>query len=295
MNKKITFSLIAGILLLIIAGIFWWQAKEKDIPQPEQPAASKPKKRLSAPENVLPLSERPQVSLQPFSEAGGRFVSIQVERIPQQSSGAEYEIVYDVDDVAAVSASGAKIKVPESEREGGQQAFMGELDLSSLPTKTKNRFGTCSAGGACINHLVKQGQLLINFASNTPYAVSSAWFYFQTGQQILSIEPLGLTLESKTFQNSQDYLLMQAMGLPAGLSGEVVMLPDTISKDGGSRPLAWQLKFTTSPENGVMTVTLPKEYAGSKLMFYDGKSWQQVIDLSQTPLSDGYFYAVLAN
>ena len=88
---------------------------------------------------------------------------------------------------------------------------------------------------------------------------------------------------------------MQAMGLPAGLSGEVVMLPDTTSKDGGSRPLAWQLKFTTSPENGVMTVTLPKEYAGSKLMFYDGKSWQQVTDLSQTPLSDGYFYAVLAN
>ena len=64
---------------------------------------------------------------------------------------------------------------------------------------------------------------------------------------------------------------------------------------GGSRPLAWQLKFTTSPENGVMTVTLPKEYAGSKLMFYDGKNWQQVSDLSQTPLLDGYFYAVLTN
>lgn len=294
MQKKQLIILISIISLIVIgAGVWLIKAKLGKSQNPAQETAiTKPKKRLSPPQNVLPLAERPVVSLQPFTQAGGRFVSIQVQEMHTPASQAEYEIIYDVANVSAVGANGAKLAVPANEQEGGQQAFMGELSLETLPTKTNNRFGTCSAGGACINHEVKQGMLVINFNAESPYGVSSPWYYFQTGSQEIAIDDFSLNLSSDTFKKSNDFLLMQAMGLPAGLTNEVISLPDAESKDNGSRPFAWQLRFTTTPQPGTMKVTLPKEHSQAVLHVYDGKNWTVVNDLATVPLADGYFYAL---
>lgn len=294
MQKK-QLIILVSVITIILIGASAWLIKAKFSKQEnvsEQVVTTKPKKRLSPPQNVLPFAERPVVSLQPFTQAGGRFVSIQVQEMRTSATQAEYEIIYDVANVSAVSASGAKLAVPANEQEGGQQAFMGELSLESLPTKTNNRFGTCSAGGACINHEVKQGLLVINFNAQSPYGVSAPWYYFQTGSQEITIEALSLNLSSDTFKKSNDFLLMQAMGLPAGLADEVISLPDTESKDNGSRPFAWQLRFTNAPEQGTMKVVLPAEHQQASLHVYDGKSWTVASDLAAVPLADGYFYAL---
>lgn len=296
MKKKQLIILLVIIALLIIGSSAWVikTRLSKTANTTDEPVVSKPKKRLSPPQNVLALAERPVVSLQPFVQAGGRFVSIQVQQLRTPATAAEYEIIYDVANVSAISASGAKLAVPANEREGGQQAFMGELSLDTLPTKTNNRFGTCSAGGACINHEVKQGLLVINFNAEPAYGISSPWYYFQTGSQEITIDDLELSLVSATFKNSNDFLLMQAMGLPTGLNGEVISLPDIESKDNGTRPFAWQIKFANPVQLDTMKVVLPPAHQQATLHVYDGKNWSAVNDLTAVPLADGYFYALVS-
>ncbi len=284
--------IVVVVIVLVVAGVLIIKnMNSKKTAETETEQAVVKKKKISAPINVIALSERPMVTLKPYTENGGRFVSIEVNQLRKQATAAEYEIVYNVIGASAVSASGAKIKVPNSEEQEGQQGFMGELDLTSLPTKTENRFGTCSAGGACINNSVSGGSLTLTFDGEEKYAVMNNWTYFEAGKEenitddgLFKLEAAGLTKE-------KDYLIATAMGLPENLPADVVMISDG-GKDNGTIPVAYQINFTTTPKINEAIVNFPKNATG-KVAVWDGEKWATYDQGEAVPMADGYIYVLM--
>ncbi len=298
-NNNKLYLIIGGVIAVLIAAtvavIVFTTSHEKPAPEPEiAEASTKPKKkRISAPQNVIALAERPVVSLHPFSKEGGRFVSIVVSALRQDADTAEYEIVYNVIGANAVDAKGKAIRDFDAESEGGLQAFIGELDLKRLPTSTENRFGTCSAGGACINNNVDYGTLTLNFDTAEKFGVKTNWTYFEDGAATSSTNDGLFTIKAKPLASASDYLLMQQIGLPDGLDATVVEVSDD-GRDGGTWPLAYQLSFTKAPAD-LDEATVSFEHAGDKVAVYDGKHWKTYSVDDTVPAGDDYIYALLGD
>lgn len=299
-NKKL-YIIIASVIVVLIAAtiavIALTGSKEKTAaPASEEvaEASTKPKKkRIAAPQNVIALAKRPVVSLHPFSKDGGRFVSIVVSALSEKADSAEYEIVYNVIGANAVDAKGKAIRDFDAEAEGGLQAFIGELDLARLPTSTENRFGTCSAGGACINNNVDYGTLTLNFDTTEKFGVKTNWTYFEDGAATSSTHDELFTIKAKSLENASDYLIMQQIGLPEGLDGTVVEVTDD-GRDGGTWPLAYQLSFTKAPAD-LDEATVSFDHAGDKVAVYDGKHWKTYSVDDTVPAGDDYIYALLGD
>ncbi len=294
-NQQKIWLLVAAIVVVVIAGVLIAKSlgKKDTTSTATTEETIVKKKKISAPINVIDMNERPVVALKPYTQTGGRFVSIEVSDLRKSATAAEYEIVYNVIGASAVSASGAKIKVPDSEAQEGQQGFMGELDLTKLPTKTENRFGTCSAGGACINNNVSGGSLTLTFDGEAKYAVMSNWTYFEDGKEISGTEDGAFQMEAAALADNGDYLIAEAMGLPNDLPGTAAMISDG-GKDGGNKPVAYQINFTTAPKTNEALVTFA-EYKEAKVAVWDNKSWKTYNQDEVMPLGDGYIYVVLAN
>ena len=301
MNKKdkqkklwVVIALVAVVIIGVIVMVNRNKGGEETVASAE-PVVQK--KRISAPVNVLDLSLRPVVSLQPFTQAGGRFVSIVLSELREPATVGEYEIVYNVTGASAVSATGAKVKVPDGEGEG-TQGFMGELDLASLPTSTENRFGTCSAGGACVNNSVSGGSLTINFEGTQKFAVASNWTYFEEGTAENVTTDGVFSLVADELVTSKDYLIMETMGLPENLPGQATMVSDG-GKDGGTKPVAYQINFTNAPAATEAVVTFTGEdsdgfaYAENKVAVWNGTEWANFEQTEPMPVGDGYLYVLL--
>lgn len=292
-QQKKLLVIIGIALVLLIAAIVIVKIKGQKTEE-EVATTATAKKRLNAPINVLALDKRPVVALQPYSKNGGRFVSIVVSQLREAAYEAEYEISYDVIGASAVSASGAKIAVPDSESQEGTQGFMGTLDISNLPTSTSdNRFGTCSAGGACINNNVSGGTLTLNFSGEQKFAVMSNWTYFETGSAESKTNDEVFTLQADGLAKAKDYLIMEAMGVPDGVPGTIATKPDG-GKDNGTKPVAYQINFTTAPSVDEAKVSFAG-YEGKTVAVWNGKTWSTGTQDESLPLGNGYYYLILEN
>lgn len=292
-QQKIGLIVVIVIVLAVVGGLIFKKMKTQKTTEIGTEQTVVKKKKISAPINVIDLSERPIVSLKPYTENGGRFVNIELSQLRKQATAAEYEIVYNVVGASAVSASGAKIRVPDSEEQEGQQGFMGELDLASLPTKTENRFGTCSAGGACINNSVSGGSLTLTFDGTEKYAVMNNWTYFETGKEESLTDDGLFKLEAVGLAKEKDYLIASAIGLPENLPANVVMIADG-GKDNGTIPLAYQINFTNAPKINEAIVNFPKNTTG-KIAVWDGTKWTTYEQGEAMPMNSGYIYALMEN
>ncbi|MBQ6449289.1 hypothetical protein IJJ08_00070 [bacterium] len=285
---------VVGVIVVValIFGLTRGKKSDETAQAPVESAAPAKKKRISAPQNVIALGDRPVVKLRPFSKDGGRFVSIEVQSLGKTATSAEYEIVYNVIGANAVDKNGRAISDFDAEAEGGLQAFIGELDLSQLPTSSENRFGTCSAGGACINNSVDYGTLTLNFDAAEKFGVKTNWTYFESAVNRTAMHDGNFALEAEGLEKAEDYLLMQMMGLPAGIQGEVVMLPDD-GRDNGTWPVAYQLSFTKTP-SGLKTgkVDFGSNF-GEQVAVYDGQSWTNYDLMESVPVGADYIYALV--
>ncbi len=296
-NKKKLYIVIGTIITLLIIGavVYALMSKNKSETEletvTEEPAPVK-KKRISAPQNTIPAEQRPVVTLKPFTKAGGRFVSIIVSQQSIPAERAEYEIVYNVIGASAVDASGKTIKTPAGEEEGGMQAFAGELDLNNLPTKTENRFGTCSAGGACINNSVSGGMLVLNFDASEKYGMTGKWTYFENGNKASQTEDEAFTLESSELAKAKDYIIMEVVGLPAGLEKAVATKPDG-GKDNGFNLVAYQINFSNTLAATTAKASFTQAGANDQLAVWDGVKWTEYKTDEELPLADGNIYALI--
>ncbi len=289
-SKIIILSLLA--LVMIVAGVIFINKRQKETAPPTEAPIVK-KKRISAPINILDLDKRPLVSLKPFNKNGGRFVNINLTELREKAQTAEYEIIYQVIGASAVSASGVKVKVPEGEGEG-TQGFIGELDLKQLPTKTENRFGTCSAGGACVNNNVSDGTLILNFEGEQKFSFATNWTYFENGNATSTTKDEAFSLTADGLSKTKDYLLMEVIGLPKDLPGEVLLVPDG-GKDNGTKAVAYQINFTQAPVKQTARVQFQAATEINKVAVWDNQSWSVFSLTEDLPLGDGFIYALLNN
>jgi len=281
-NKK-TWIIVAVIaaVVLIAGGVVAWKMSDRQGEVAEEPTP-KPKKRISVPANIIALADRPEAELIPFAQRG-RNLRVQINNIPMGGAEtAEYLIEYSVGQTTAKSASGADIKVPEAEMVTGIQGSMGEIDLSKLPAISELLLGTCSAGGACTHHSgLSTGALTITYQVAEPYATRQTFDYFEklTAGQAQTADGI-FNLAGDTLARATDFVIINAAGLPSGLTATPITMADPESDDARSNiPVAYQIAFTTAPAAGPASATFtldPATTVGEATIYaydYATKTW----------------------
>ena len=288
--------LIIGIVaaVLIVGGIVIWQVTSNKQGEVVAEATPKPKRRISVPANIIELADRSEVELIPFAQSG-RNLRIQVSTLPLTAPSAEYLVEYSVGETTAKSASGANIKVPEAEMITGIQGSMGEINLASLPAISEMLLGTCSAGGACTHHSgLSTGSLTITYQTDEPYATRQAFNYFEatTGGQAQTEDGI-FNLAGDNLVKATDFIIINAAGLPSGLTATPITTADPDSNDARSNvPVAYQVAFTVAPASGAASATFTLESAvdGATIYIYDyaSKVWTA---LETTDIGGGVYTA----
>lgn len=239
MPKKLI-PIIGVVLVLLVAGgvfAFTQLRGEKGTNQPEQTQ----KKRIAEPVNVIPIDQRPYLSINPVD---ARNVSLAVISIKKPATMVEYELEYQAGTLL--------------------QGAFGELELGTLPAKKTIMFGSCSAGGACTYHEdVQGGSLLTRFSGTENYALKSDWRYFdnQAKETAIGSKDAKFQLESARLATHRYLIVFNNAGYPEGLEGTPISDPYSLS--------------SSVPLTGTGTLTIrANEEAGSKIMGWDGKAWK---------------------
>ncbi|MEX0896250.1 MAG: hypothetical protein WDZ94_04975 [Patescibacteria group bacterium] len=246
MNKKmiiIVLSVLIGISALA-AGAYWFLTGSNDqLAEDEAPT----KRRIEEPENVIPVSQRPVISVRP--EADGRHVIISIEAVKKPATEAEYILEYQTGTLV--------------------QAQQGLISIPSAPVTERILMGSCSAGGACTYHEdIQGGPLRTRFdgGGGEAYALQSDWRYFDNADQesAFSSRDVLFQIESDDLASQRYLIIFNGSGYPAGLEeyGEVVSDPYHLNVSG-----------TLSGE-GTLTMRA-REEGNLKIMGWDGSDWAE--------------------
>lgn len=242
MNKKFIPALVVIALVLVVGGVFAATRflGGNNTVQPEE----QQKKRVTLPVNVIPLEERPLVTIEPLAD--GRNIEIGISAIRKDASEAEYDLRYQAGTLL----------------QGASDVF----DLSELPLSEKILLGSCSAGGACTYHEdVKGGTLEMTFTGGSdPYALKSDWKYIdnQTKQTEFSSRDAKFQLNTEDLGSSRYIIIFNAFGVPEGLSGTVVSSPYSLT--------------TASELSGEGELTIrANDDGGTTIMGWNGSEWQE--------------------
>ena len=274
--KKSQIILIVVIALLVIGGVSAFVVlsnSSKTVAEKEEVTPAPKKKRVAAPLNVIPLEQRPVMALRPFI-SNGKNLEIELESLPLPADSAEYEIEYTIGSATAKTAAGRDTKVPDNEASEGLQGFIGELDLSSFPAKTEKMLGSCSAGGACIYHAgITEGKISLRFAAKESYALQSVFTYFEEGAQSNPSIDGKFTLAGSGLTKTTDFLIVEMMGLPAGLPGKIVLAGHE-SEANWQQARAYGVYFSKSMAASTeVTATFADAPAGSQIAAYSAGEW----------------------
>ncbi len=238
--KKNKMYLVVGavVLVILLAGGGWFLKNKQKTSTATTPAA---KNRVREEINVLPVSDRPVVRLEPTSD--GRSVVLTITQLKKEASTAEYELEYQAGTLL--------------------QGAFGQLNLSPLPAQTKILLGSCSAGGACTYHKeVKGGKLLTRYQGVNNYTLKSDWRYIENtdkSTQLVS-QDAKFQISGQGLSSISTAIIFNAPGYPDGLSGE---------------PVADIYSFSpTSVVKGDLTITLRLTTdLPAKLAYFDGQTW----------------------
>lgn len=235
---------IVGVVLLltllvggsVFAFMRYRQAAGVATPTPE-PA----KRRIVEPTNVIPVDQRPVVFLVP--EADGRNLTLRIESIKKPATSVEYELEYQAGELL--------------------QGVNGALDLTSLPAKTTQLMGSCSAGGKCSYHEdVRGGTLLLRFLGDENYVLKQDWKYIDNAakETAFSSKDAKFQLDSADLKNTRFLIIYNSPGFPEGLSASVA-----------SDPYALQ---TSTLLKGTGTLTMRATEEGAlAIAGFDGERW----------------------
>lgn len=242
-KQKIT----ALIMLILVIGIGSAVAMANKNKQMAEEAPVVVKKKVQSPVNVIPVSERPYLRLEP--SADGRHISINVLEVKKPATELEYEMEYQ---------TGSML-----------QGFGGLISLAKLPATEKKLFGSQSAGGAITYHEdIKGGNLLAQFGGGEAYAVKSAWRYFENAKEKMtkfSSQDNKFSIEAKTLSSSNYLVIYNSPGYPGEIKGELISDPYVVSAE----------RSLTSASNEFM-ISFRSSEANAKIMGYDGSKWQEM-------------------
>lgn len=256
-NKKALIG-IGLVLLVLIGGFFWTRSRGTT----EETSEQTQKRRLSLPTNVIPVAERPYVSIEPLTD--GRNVEITIHDLKKSATEVEYELEYQAGTLL--------------------QGAFGTLKTASLPANTRVLLGSCSAGGACSYHEdVKGGSLLTRYAGGSEeYALKSDWKYIDnsTRDTAHSSKDAKFQIDGRTLAQQRYLIIFNSPGYPEDVPGEVVSEIYTLS---ASSALSGQAELTLrANEEGNLKIaawngTSWKTYEGE----VDGKMITATVDLAE--------------
>lgn len=242
-SKKLLVISVSIIgLVLVSAGLLF--AKSKSNPSEVVQIIPTP---ISKPHNLLPISERPYLTLQPLTARNE--VEIVLDDLKKPASELELVLEYD-------------------RNKGVLDAVLRTFFLTQLPLKDSIFLGSKSAGGHITYHDdVIGGDILLEFTGYEEYVLKTPWRYSDTETQFTQIS----TADGKfqvTFHkpyNTKKIIAMQSPGYPGVLDGEVVAGPYLFRGVGELPDTPISLKIRLTEDNPEV-----------KLWGFDGTTWQPI-------------------
>lgn len=204
---------------------------------------AKSKKRVSEPENILPVAERPVIYLIP--KADGHNIEIIINTVKKTATDAEYTLEYQ---------TGTLVQAQEN-----------VISLASLPVTENVFLGTCSAGGKCTFHEdVQGGSLRTRFAADQSYVLKSDWKYIdnKAKEDAFSSRDAKFQITSDDLADQRYVIIFNTPGYPEDLKGTPVSDPYTLN---GSSELSG---------SGELTIRANEE-GELAIMGWDGETWHE--------------------
>lgn len=195
--------LLVGIIVVILAAIaggIWYTQQSKTA---AAPAPTEKKKKVSEPVNVIPVTDRPFVSILPTAD--GKNVLVKIAALKKAATEAEYELEYQAGSLL--------------------QGAFGNIKLDKIPSETRILLGSCSAGGACSYHTdVQGGTLLLRLSGPENYALKHEWKYIENKAKETAFSSKDAKLQISGAELAKQKLLVitNSPGYPADPQGAVV-------------------------------------------------------------------------
>ncbi len=243
--KKPALIITIVVVILALIGIVWFMNKSnnQNVPVDEEPA-------VELPINVLPLSERPFITLSPDST--GRSLDIALSGAPTDGE-MEYEMIY--------SASGK------------QEGALGSIFLGSekQPIVKSILLGSKSGGGKITYHEgVTGGSITVTYADTR---LKESWNYLHFNPEDPSISStdvrFSVDLPKTALKKDSVIITMKTFGY------EKVGLPESAKVVSG--PYGY---FTQTAVKGSAKVSLKLpagEHVNPTLYEWDGKMWKKLV------------------
>jgi hypothetical protein len=243
-QTMIIIAAILGILVVVGAGVGIYSLTKKQPADQTTDTTTKKKKKLEN-YNVIPVEERPYLTIRPSD--GGRNIFLSVNEVKKTADSVEFELEYQAGELL--------------------QGAFGQLPLTTLPSQKDILLGSCSAGGKCTYHTdVQGGSIITRFAGANEYALKNDWRYIDNKTK----DPTAASKDAK-FQVESPELAKQKYLIVTNSPGYPGTLPGTPISD--IYVLAAPAKIT-----GQLTVTIrgTEDASTAKLAVYDGTSWKTV-------------------
>lgn len=243
MNKKLIIGIV--VVLAVLAAIGGVLAR-RGTSAPEEIAVTEVKKktRVAQPVNVIPVSERPYVRVEP--NADGRNVTLAFIELKKPADSAEYTLEYQAGTLL--------------------QGVFGTFDLSELPFSDTKLLGSCSAGGSCTYHEdVQGGTLLIELVGSEPYALKSDWRYIENTSRdtAASSRDAKFQIEADGLARVGYVVIYNSPGYPGTLEGEPVSGVYAVAPSG-----------TVA---GPVTLSIRADQSGELRLFgWDSAEWSEL-------------------
>lgn len=241
LNKK-QLLIILPIVLVLIGSVVFFVNKNKKV---AAPVVTNTKKKVQSPVNVIAVSERPYLRLEP--SADGRYITITVAEVKKTASQLDYEMEYQ---------TGSML-----------QGFGGLIKLDKLPVSDKKLFGSQSAGGAITYHEdIKGGNFLAQFTGGENYAVKSAWRYFENSIKAseFSSQDTKFVISNQELNKYSYIVIYNSPGYPEGLKGDLLSDLYVVSAEKSLRTIS---------SNFDVSIRASEE---GQMMGYDGAKWQKM-------------------
>ena len=240
-SKNKMFLIGGGVLLaliIMIGGIFAYSKMHSSTPTPTPAPA---KKKIVAPTNVIPVSERPYVEIDPTDVHN---ISVKINTLNKPATDVDYEIEYQTD----------------SSLEGAQ----GAIKADKLPAEAGILLGSCSAGGRCRYHEgVVGGTLLMKFSGSDVYAVKQEWNYILNPSKgtKFSSKDAKFQLDSADMSSETIAIVYNSPGFPSNPPGTAISDPYSLT--------------AVSPFKGKGNVVMRATEAAptAEIVGWDGSKW----------------------
>ena len=233
-NKKLLAGI--GVVLVLILGGWWWFGRGGEV---ETPRAERPKQ----PVNVIPIEERPYVTLQPL--VGRNLLEVTIHTLPKEAETVELILEYD-------------------RNKGVMDAVLYTYLLTSIPYTDEAFLGSKSAGGHTTYHDdVIGGMIVMNF-EDSDYALEFPWRYIDSEDSYEQLSTTDgrfqLVLEKPILKSK--VIVMETSGLPSEVEGEFIAGPYFVSTVG-------DLPDTTAS----IQIRILEDSDSVTILGWDGEEW----------------------